>query len=86
VGIRAIEKSLKDTYMGIFMLALISILLIITSAGDMAQQLESLFGNFAKIIFCIGLLSAAFSSLMVNSVMGGGLFADGLGLGRRMSE
>ncbi|MEN8191707.1 MAG: Nramp family divalent metal transporter [Bacteroidota bacterium] len=94
-----LKESLKDTYMGIFMLALISVLLIITSAaalyplgivvnsaGDMAQQLESLFGSFAKIIFSIGLLSAAFSSLMVNSVMGGGLLADGLGLGRRMNE
>lgn len=94
-----LKNSLKDTYMGIVILALISSLVIITSAAalhpkgivvnsaaDMALQLEALFGSFAKIIFCVGLFAAAFSSLMVNSVMGGGLLADGLGVGRRMSE
>ena len=52
----------------------------------MALQLDALFGSFAKIIFCVGLFAAAFSSMVVNSVMGGGLLADGLGLGRRMNE
>ena len=94
-----LKGSLKDTYMGIFMLALISLLIIITSAtilhpqnivvhsaADMALQLEKLFGGFAKYVFSLGLCAAAFSSLMVNSVMGGGLLADGLGLGRSMNE
>ncbi len=94
-----LKNSIKDTYMGIFMLSLISALIILTSAAalhpkgivvnsaaDMAQQLEALFGGFAKIIFSTGLCAAAFSSLMVNSVMGGGLLADGLGLGRSMNE
>lgn len=93
------KESIKDTYMGIFILAFISILVIITSAaalhplgivvnsaGDMAQQLEALFGPSAKVIFCIGLLSAAFSSMLVNCVIGGGLLADGLGLGRQMND
>jgi len=94
-----LKNSIKDTYMGIFMLSLISALIILTSAAalhpkgievnsaaDMALQLEALFGGFAKIIFSIGLCAAAFSSLMVNSIMGGGLLADGLGLGRSMNE
>jgi len=94
-----LKGSLRDSYMGIFMLALISSLIIITSAAalhprgievhsaaDMALQLETLFGGFAKYVFSAGLCAAAFSSLMVNSVMGGGLLADGLGLGRSMSE
>lgn len=94
-----LKGSLKDSYMGIFMLALISLLIIITSAAilhprnivvhsaaDMALQLEKLFGGFAKYVFSLGLCAAAFSSLMVNSVMGGGLLADGLGLGRSMNE
>ncbi|MCK4345654.1 MAG: Nramp family divalent metal transporter [Bacteroidales bacterium] len=94
-----LKNSIKDTYMGIFMLSLISALIILTSAAalhpkgievnsaaDMALQLEALFGGFAKIIFSVGLCAAAFSSLMVNSVMGGGLLADGLGLGRSMNE
>lgn len=94
-----LSKSLKDTYIGIFFLALISGIVIITSAAalypagivvnsaaDMALQMEALFGGFAKIIFSIGLCAAAFSSLMVNSVIGGGLLADSLGLGRSMNE
>jgi len=94
-----LKNSLRDTYTGIFMLGLISALVIITSsaalhskgiavnsAADMALQLEALFGGFAKVIFSIGLCAAAFSSLMVNSIMGGGLLADGLGLGRSMND
>jgi manganese transport protein len=93
------KKGLRDSFSGIFMLALISVLIIVTSAtalhplgitvnsaADMALQLESLFGSYAKIIFSIGLCAAAFSSLMVNAVMGGGLLSDGLGLGRTMNE
>ncbi len=94
-----LKKGMKDTYIGIFLLAFISAMVIITSAAalypsgitvnsasDMAMQLESLFGNYAKIVFSFGLCAAAFSSLMVNAVMGGGLFADGLGMGRSMNE
>src|SRR5690606_13884968 len=58
----------------------------VNSAADMALQLESLFGSFARVVFSIGLFAAAFSSLMVNAVMGGGLLADGLGLGRNMDD
>jgi len=60
--------------------------ILVNSAADMALQLEKLFGPFSKIVFSVGLFSAAFSVMMVNSVMGGGLLAGGLGLGRRMSE
>ncbi len=92
-------KSLNDTYIGIFLLAMISGIVITTSAAalnpqgivvssaaDMALQLEALFGSYAKVIFSLGLCAAAFSSLMVNAVMGGGLLSDGLGLGRSMNE
>ncbi len=97
--IKDLKNSLKDTYIGISLLALISGTVIITSAAalnpkgiivnsaaDMALQMEALFGGFAKIIFSIGLCAAAFSSLMVNSVIGGGLLSDSLGLGRSMNE
>jgi Mn2+/Fe2+ NRAMP family transporter len=98
-GKEDLKNSLKDTYIGIFFLALISGVVIITSAAalnpigvvvnsaaDMAQQMEALFGRFAKIIFSIGLCAASFSSLMVNSVIGGGLLSDSLGLGRSMND
>jgi len=94
-----IKGGLRDTYVGIALLAVISSLIIITSAAvlhplgitinsaaEMAIQLESLFGSYAKVIFSIGLCAAAFSSLMANSVMGGGLLSDGLGMGRSMNE
>ncbi|MFW6290060.1 MAG: Nramp family divalent metal transporter [Mariniphaga sp.] len=97
--VSSLKRGLSDTYMGIFILALISALIIITSAAalhpagitvssaaDMALQLEALFGSYAKVIFSIGLFAAAFSSLMVNAVMGGGLLSDGLGLGRTMDD
>ena len=52
----------------------------------MAKQLEDLFGPFAKYIFSMGLWAAAFSSLVVNAIMAGGLLSDGLGLGRKMQD
>lgn len=94
-----LKDSLRDTNSGIFILGLISALIIITSAtalhprgievnsaADMAIQLELLFGSYAKIVFSLGLCAAAFSSLLVNSIMGGCLLSDGLGLGRSMGE
>ena len=94
-----LKRSLKDTYIGIFFLALISATILITSAAalhprgilvnsaaDMALQMEALFGVYAKVIFSVGLCAAAFSSMMVNSVIGGGLLADGLGLSRSMND
>jgi len=94
-----LKSSLRDTYIGILLLALISATVLITSAAalhprgilvtsaaDMAMQMEALFGGYAKVIFSVGLCAAAFSSMMVNSVIGGGLLADGLGLGRSMND
>jgi NRAMP (natural resistance-associated macrophage protein)-like metal ion transporter len=94
-----LKRSLKDTYIGIFFLALISATILITSAAalhprgilvnsaaDMALQMEALFGVYAKVIFSVGLCAAAFSSMMVNSVIGGGLLADVLGLSRSMND
>ncbi len=94
-----LKSSLKDTYIGVLLLALIAATVLITSAAalhprgilvtsaaNMAMQMEVLFGSYAKVIFSVGLCAAAFSSMMVNSVIGGGLLADGLGLGRSMND
>ncbi len=93
------ERSINDSNLGVFMLAFISLLVIITaaatlkplgitinSAADMAIQLEILLGSYAKYVFALGFIAAAFSSLLVNSVIGGGLLADALGMGRSMEE
>lgn len=94
-----LKKCNRDTLSGIVMLSGISMLIImtsasalfprgihITSAADMAIQLEALFGSSARIIFSLGLWAAAFSSLTVNAIVGGGLLSDGLGLGRSMQS
>ena len=93
------DKGIKDSNFGVFLLALMSGLVIITaaatlkplgitvnSAAEMAIQLEALLGSYAKYIFALGFIAAAFSSLLVNAVIGGGLLSDGLGLGRSMDE
>ncbi|MEM7316192.1 MAG: divalent metal cation transporter, partial [Planctomycetota bacterium] len=49
------------------------------SAGDVALQLEPLFGPAAKILFCIGILAGAISSFLVNAMLGGTFLADGFG-------
>lgn len=89
------RTGIRDSISGISVLGLISLIIILTSAAalnpkgikissaaDMAIQLEALFGAIAKYIFCFGLWAAAFSSFIINAVLGGNLLADGLGLGR----
>lgn len=94
-----IGKSVRDSIAGITVLGVISVLIMltsaavlrprgiqITSAADMAQQLDQLFGPYARVIFGLGLWAAAFSSIPINAIIGGGLLADGLGLGRTMNQ
>ncbi|MGI9241626.1 MAG: NRAMP family divalent metal transporter [Verrucomicrobiales bacterium] len=94
-------KVRSDTSFGIFVLAGISLLIMMTSAAvfygkpeaanlksasDVAQQLEPLFASWAKVIFGIGLVAAAVSSFLVNAMIGGTILADGLGLGSKIGE
>lgn len=53
----------------------------LTSAADVARQLSPLFGATATTLFCIGIFSGAFSSFLVNAMIGGTVLSDGLGLG-----
>ena len=86
-------KGVADSVSGIGMLMLISMIIMITSAAvlhprgltvktaaDMAVQLETVFSSAARVIFCIGFAAAAFSSFLVNAMIGGTLLSDGLGL------
>ena len=94
-----LKKGLHDTLNGIIILGGVSMLIIMTSAAalypkgivvtnaaDMAIQLEALFGPMAKYIFSVGLFAAAFSSLLVNAIIGGTLISDGFGTGRSMQR
>lgn len=94
-----VRRSVRDSIAGITVLGTISVLIMmtsaavlrprgiqITSAADMALQLDQLFGPYSRVIFSLGLWAAAFSSIPVNAIIGGGLLADGLGLGRTMNQ
>jgi Mn2+/Fe2+ NRAMP family transporter len=52
---------------------------------EVAEQLAPLFGDLGKPLFCIGLFAAAYSSFLVNSMIGGFILSDGLGLGNKPS-
>ena len=56
------------------------------NVGQVAEQLKPLLGEWGKIVFCCGLFSAAYSSFLVNSMVGGVLLSDGLGLGSRPDQ
>ncbi len=97
-GLGEYRTGIRDSIAGIIVLISITTVIVVTSAavihpkglsvqsaGDMAGQLQPLLGPSAKWLFCLGLWAAAFSSFIVNSLIGGGLLADGLGLGREMS-
>lgn len=95
-----VRSGILDARIGSIVMALITIMLMSTAAAGLytgqpvtlqdpvavAESLEATFGSRGKIIFCVGLFSAAYSSFLVNSMIGGFVFADGLGLGCRPSD
>lgn len=96
-----LRQGLIDSVAGISVLAGISLMIMVTSAAvlygtvapaslssaaEVAKQLEPLFGPSAKVLFCLGIFAGAFSSFLVNALIGGVLLADGLGLGGRMDQ
>jgi len=48
--------------------------------------LDVLFGDKGLYLFCLGLFSAAYSSFIVNSMIGGFILSDGLGLGSKPDD
>jgi Mn2+/Fe2+ NRAMP family transporter len=48
---------------------------------EVGKSLEPLFGAVGPMLFFLGVFSAAYSSFLVNSMIGGFILADGLGLG-----
>ena len=57
---------------------------VLGNVGDVARQLEPLFGPWAKVVFCGGILAGAFSSFLVNALIGGTVMSDALGKGSRL--
>jgi len=87
-----LPSSLIDSRVGVVLMAAITLMIMGTAAAalkgvklegaaDVAVQLEPLFGSSGKALFCLGLFSAAYSSFLINSMVGGFVMSDGLGLG-----
>jgi len=91
-----LREGLIDSAVGVAVLGMVSLMIMVTaasvlhgrddvgelgSAADVARQLAPLFGNGATILFCLGIFAGAFSSFLVNAMIGGTMLSDGLGLG-----
>jgi len=48
---------------------------------EVGRSLEPFFGAIGPMLFFLGVFSAAYSSFLVNSMIGGFILADGLGIG-----
>lgn len=90
-------NGIVDSIVGIAVLGGISFMIMVTSAAvlegkelssitDVAKQLEPLIGPQAKIMFCIGISAGAFSSLLVNALIGGTALSDSLGLSATIKD
>lgn len=90
-------NAIQDAWIGIALLGLMGLVIMIGAAqslygqegdfnniGELASQLRNVLGNSAVLVFSFGLGAAAFSSFIANSLIGGTLLADGLGLDPRM--
>ncbi|UTE77433.1 Nramp family divalent metal transporter [Rossellomorea sp. KS-H15a] len=93
------QSSIKETYLGIFILGFITMMImicaavilkpkgiVVNSVSEMGLALEPLYGNGATILFMVGLFGASFSSQVGNATIGGTMIADGLGLGSTLSS
>ena len=92
-----LRDGLIDARIGSVIMGLITIMLMSTAAaalrgenlagvGDVAAGLRPAFGAWGHTLFCLGLFSAAYSSFLVNSMIGGFIMADGLGLGSKPTD
>jgi Mn2+/Fe2+ NRAMP family transporter len=96
-GLVDLRQGMIDSVAGISMLGAISLVIMLTAAisfygrdvqlntvADVARALQPLFGPAAVVLFSLGLFAGAFSSFMVNAMIGGAMLSDGLGLGGKM--
>ncbi|WND03899.1 Nramp family divalent metal transporter [Temperatibacter marinus] len=91
--VEALPVAQQDTYIAVGLGGLITILvastaaaslfgsgLTVTSAGDMARQIEPLFGSFSKAILGIGFFAAGLSSAIAAPLATGYVFAELTGI------
>lgn len=86
-----------DSLAGVAVLTGVSMIVMITAAtvipgrpardvGELARSLEPLLGPTSYTLFCLGLFAVAMNPVVINSVIGGTIFADGLGLPARLND
>jgi manganese transport protein len=93
------RRSVRDTFSGILILGAMTMLVMIsaaavlqpqgvtvTSPADMALTLEPTVGQWASVVFAVGIFGASFSSLLGNATIGGALLSDALGFGHRVGS
>ncbi len=100
-GLGEVRQGLVDSIVSISVLGLVTAVILLTSwrvfyghpdpvtlasVGDVARQLEPLFGPGAKIVFCVGILAGGLSSFLVNAMVGGTVMSDSLGQGSRLGD
>ncbi len=100
-GLSEVRQGVADSVISISVLGLVTAMILLTSwrvfygraevvtlasVGDVAKQLEPLFGSSAKIIFCLGILAGGLSSFLVNALIGGTVLSDSLGKGSTLSD
>lgn len=100
-GISDARRGLTDTVVSISVLGLVTVVILLTSmrvfygrpdqpeltsVDQVARQLEPLFGSWATVIFSVGIVAAAFSSFLVNAMIGGTVMSDSLGKGSRLGK
>jgi manganese transport protein len=92
-----LKDGLVDARIGSIIMGLITIILMSTAAAalrggelknvaDVAAGLRPAFGEWGHTLFCLGLFSAAYSSFLVNSMIGGFILSDGLGMGSKATD
>jgi len=98
-GLDDVKRGLIDSVAGIAMLGATTLVIMLTAAmafyghnvelksvTDVSRQLEPLFGPGAVVLFSLGIFAGAFSSFLVNAMIGGAMLSDGLGLGGNMDS
>ena len=95
------KRGVTDSVVSISVVGILSTIILMTAArvfygrpepvvlsgvGDVAMQLQPLFGSWAKVVFCMGIFAGAFSSFLVNALVGGTVLSDSLGKGSRLGE
>ena len=98
--VRDLRTGLRDARIGTAIMFLITVMLMSTAAAglftgepvelssavEVAEALRPAFGETGRIVFCVGLFSAGYSSFLVNAMIGGFMAADGLNLGSRVED